>query len=68
MTLPSLIPDDGLTESLLCAALARMIRTSFVREAESRKISDPETADNETDAAGGDTDSERRQVRGTVVS
>ena len=69
MTLPCFIPDDALTRSLLCAALARMIKSScLTSDAKSRKIAGLGAASNQAGMAAGDTHSEERHTHETVAS
>lgn len=68
MAHPSFIPDDGLTESLLCAALARMLKSSLTSEAESRKTTDQGAASNQVGTAADDIHVEEKHIYGTVAS
>jgi hypothetical protein len=67
MAHPSFIPDDRLTESLLCAALARMLKFSLTSEAKPCKTTGQGAASNRADAAAGDTYSEEMHTHRTVA-
>jgi hypothetical protein len=65
MTSPDFIPDDALTKRLLCATLARMIKSSLTNEAKSCRIICRGPAGNQAGTAAADAQSGERRMQGT---
>lgn len=68
ITSPDFIPDDMLTKRLLCATLARMIKSSLTNEAKSCRIIGQGAASSQAGTAAADAQSGERRMHGTVAS